>query len=104
MGKEIDELMKGVALEESVPDHTSSQEGTEMVRHRSFKDKLDAPPEPNKPRFSLSEKRTRRIQIMVTEQEFHALENNLGRRQSISDYCWKRMKESGFFDEPTSSA
>jgi len=102
MEKEIDKLMKEVALGEEDPgtDHPSTQEGSENDPQKTFRDRLDSPPDENKPRFSLGENRKKRIQIMVTEKEFQALESKLGRRESISDYCRNRMKESGFFDEP----
>ena len=49
--------------------------------------------------FGVKEKRKYRIQIMLTEREFDALDSKLTRRDSLSDYCRNRMIQEAWFDE-----
>ena len=90
MSKQRDDLIRGIAQE-------SEQEQDDFKEETTKASKDDG----KERRFSISKVRDHRVQIMVTKREFEALENKLGRRQSLSDYCWKRMRENGFFDPPT---
>ena len=88
MSKQRDDLIRGVA-QEPAPEQEQAAPEKEITRVGR---------DDKKRRFSISKLRDQRVQIMVTKRELEAMEDKLERRQSLSDYCWKRMRENGFFD------
>lgn len=95
MSKQRDDLIRGVAQETAKEFRSEQEQEQDDFKEETTKASKD---DGKERRFSISKVRDHRVQIMVTKREFEALENKLGRRQSLSDYCWKRMRETGFFD------